>query len=529
MGEGSFGKVVRCKNLNTDEIRAIKVLKLNTTAGKAEEKALKAIRQLDADKANLIKFYEGFSYKGHKCLVFEFLSESLFDFFVNRKLLPLHVSEIRIIAQQLLTALDALKSIGIVHCDIKPDNIMLVNHESQPFKVKLIDFGNAMKTSTLEKVQMIQALGYRAPEVVLGLPLNEAVDMWALGCVLAYVFIGRHIYPLQSEYEFIRVLTELQGFPDNEVLSRGSKVETFFTFTEDLCWKLKTKKEYKEITGTKVVEYNCVDKYVNNFDELSKLHPGLDDPAEETDTKAFMSILKRMLNVNPAKRITPREGLGHRFINMAHLSSKSEGPYVTLAHANMRESQLEDAAVQRFETSSETVGINSSSTASSDHQLEDDTEHEENQTDVTSQKEMFKGIERSCKSMAALQEYGKLSCKKGRILICVRPQRSTEETSSTVTKQIQPVRPKTCSTTKPPNPTRCEAMVTAKVSKASPKVIKVEPAPDKRAIKSSTADKNASCSAENRFDIVEGKSNQTCLERMQNFFTQMCECCRRNK
>lgn len=159
MGEGSFGKVVRCKNLNTDEIRAIKVLKLNTNAGTAEEKALTAIRQLDADKTNLIKFYEGFTYKGRKCLVFEFLSESLFDLLEDRNLHPLHVSEIRVITQQLLVALDALKSIGIVHCDIRPDNIMLVNHKSQPFKVKLIDFGNAMKTSTLEKVQMIQALG----------------------------------------------------------------------------------------------------------------------------------------------------------------------------------------------------------------------------------------------------------------------------------------------------------------------------------------------------------------------------------
>lgn len=365
--------------------------------------------------------------------------------------------------------------------------------------------------------------------MVLGLPLNEAVDVWALGCVLAYVFIGRHIYPLQSEYEFIRVLTELQGFPD-EVLSRGSKVETFFTFTEDSCWKLKTKKEYKEITGRKVEESNCIDKYVKSFDELSKLHPGLDDSVEETDIKAFMSLLKRMLQVNPAKRITPREALGHRFITMAHLSSKSGGPYITLAHANMRESQLEEAVVERFETSSETVGINSSATPSADHQPEGNTEHEEKQSDIKSQEETLNGIERSCKSMAVLQEFKKLSCEKGRIVIRVTPRRSTEEASSAVTKQIQPVVLKRCSTnTKPPNPTRYEAIVTPKVSKASPKAIKIEPAPDKRPIKSNNADENVSCSVENRCDIAEGKSNQICLERMQNFFTQICECCRRNK
>uniref|UniRef100_A0A3Q2R186 Homeodomain-interacting protein kinase 2-like n=1 Tax=Fundulus heteroclitus TaxID=8078 RepID=A0A3Q2R186_FUNHE len=269
--QGSFGKVVRCRKLDTEEIRAIKILKPKPNAGKAEIKALKAMRKLDADKNNLIKFYEGFNYKGHTCLVFEYLNESLFDFFVHRKLFPLHVSEIRVIAQQLLVALDALKSIGLVHCDIKPDNIMLVNHESQPFKVKLIDFGNAMKTSTLEMVKRIQALGYRAPEVVLGLPLDEAVDTWSLGCVL-----------------FIRVITQLHGLPEDE-----------------------------------------------SFDDLPKLYPGLDDPVEAKDTQAFMSLLKRMLHVNPAKRITPRQALGHRFITMAHLSCESKGPYVTLARANM--------------------------------------------------------------------------------------------------------------------------------------------------------------------------------------------------
>uniref|UniRef100_A0A3B3VHF9 Protein kinase domain-containing protein n=1 Tax=Poecilia latipinna TaxID=48699 RepID=A0A3B3VHF9_9TELE len=340
LGEGSFGKVIRCRNLHTDELRAIKVLKRNTNAGKAELKALKAIRQLDADKTNLIKFYEGFNYKGHKCLVFEFLSKSLYDFFVDRKLLPLHVSEIRVIAQQLLVALDALKSIGIVHCDIKSDNVMLVNHELHPFKVKLIDFGNAMRRSTLERVEMIQALGYRAPEVVLGLPLEEGVDMWALGCVLALVFIGRHMYPVQSEYEFIR----------DDVLRKGLR-----------------------------------------------LHPGLDDPVEERDTQAFMSLLKRMLNVNPAKRITPSQALGHRFITMSHLSYTSKGPYVSLAHANMRESQLKEAEVGRYKTSSENLCRFDSAISCFDHQLEEDYENEESQLNKS-----FKCIFKICKTLSLI-------------------------------------------------------------------------------------------------------------------------------
>uniref|UniRef100_A0A3B3WSM2 Protein kinase domain-containing protein n=1 Tax=Poecilia mexicana TaxID=48701 RepID=A0A3B3WSM2_9TELE len=501
---------------------------------KAELKALKAIRQLDSDKTNLIKFYEGFNYKGHKCLVFEFLSKSLYDFFVDRKLLPLHVSEIRVIAQQLLVALDALKSIGIVHCDIKSDNVMLVNHELHPFKVKLIDFGNAMRRSTLERVEMIQALGYRAPEVVLGLPLEEGVDMWALGCVLALVFIGRHMYPVQSEYEFIRVITKLHGFPENDVLRKGLRVNTFFTFTQDSVWKLNTNEQYQKLTGKKVVKHSCIDKYIKTFDELPKLHPGLDDPVEERDTQAFMSLLKRMLNVNPAKRITPSQALGHRFITMSHLSYTSKGPYVSLAHANMRESQLKEAEVRRYKTSSENLCRFDSAISCFDHQLEEDYENEEcmfsikagrqnteSQTYPGSQGEMVQGLEASQKMVAALQQYKKLSCKKGRILIHVKPHMSAQETP--IRKQIRPAKLQmSVYNTKQPSSLKCGA----KVDKASPEDVSSMSTPCKGPTKSENEDKSLSFLAENYFESAEVKLNENCPKTILSFFSWIFECCR---
>ncbi len=48
---------------------------------------------------------------------------------------------------QLLTAFAALKRVGVVHGDLKPDNVMLVNHDNEPFRVKLIDFGLSFRTS----------------------------------------------------------------------------------------------------------------------------------------------------------------------------------------------------------------------------------------------------------------------------------------------------------------------------------------------------------------------------------------------
>ena len=64
---------------------------------------------------------------------------------------------------QLLLALKALRDAGIIHADIKPSNVMLVNQKDQPFKVKLIDFGQAMTFVRAQQAQgvKIQTMYYR--------------------------------------------------------------------------------------------------------------------------------------------------------------------------------------------------------------------------------------------------------------------------------------------------------------------------------------------------------------------------------
>ncbi|CAJ1064624.1 homeodomain-interacting protein kinase 2-like [Xyrichtys novacula] len=74
------------------------------------------------------------------------LDRNLIQLLNDRKGRPLSLNEIRPIAQQLFTASHALKGIGVIHADLKPDNVMLVNHETQPFRVKLIDFGLLLQT-----------------------------------------------------------------------------------------------------------------------------------------------------------------------------------------------------------------------------------------------------------------------------------------------------------------------------------------------------------------------------------------------
>lgn len=71
----------------------------------------------------------------------------------------------------------------------------MVNHTALSFKIKLSDFGLTQNVSKIIRGTKVQALGYRAPEIFLGFPYNEVIDMWFLRCVMAYLYNGKHLYP----------------------------------------------------------------------------------------------------------------------------------------------------------------------------------------------------------------------------------------------------------------------------------------------------------------------------------------------
>ncbi|KAK7925306.1 hypothetical protein WMY93_007616 [Mugilogobius chulae] len=91
----------------------------------------------------------------------ESLDQSLFHFMSSSHFRPLHLADIRYITQQLLEALKELSKFKLVHGDLKPDNIMLVDHKREPFKIKLIDFGISMDVRALIPGSVIQAIGCR--------------------------------------------------------------------------------------------------------------------------------------------------------------------------------------------------------------------------------------------------------------------------------------------------------------------------------------------------------------------------------
>ncbi|XP_023820434.1 homeodomain-interacting protein kinase 2-like [Oryzias latipes] len=312
LGEGSYGKVAKCKKLGTDQVVAIKII---WGSGQMEINALEELSQINADDHNLVKFVESFKYKKYTCIAFEVLDQSLLDFMEKRDFHPLTVEEIRTIAWQLIVALKGLKSVNLVHCDIKLDNIMLVDQVSEPFRVKLIDFGLAEKIGHMRTGAMMQNICYRAPEVILGLPLDQSVDLWTVGYILFVLYTGSFIHGWDAEYNILRAMVKMQGMPEEKVLSQGVYTTRFFTKTKENSqdvWKLDTPQQQSKKKG-RLVEDNIP------FWSCDQLIHSCLDKTKIKEVQQFVDLLKRMLMVDPSKRISPSEALQHPFFTMGRV------------------------------------------------------------------------------------------------------------------------------------------------------------------------------------------------------------------
>ncbi|XP_077943169.1 uncharacterized protein LOC144386324 [Gasterosteus aculeatus] len=317
IGEGGFGKVAKCVNMNTNENTAIKLLKDVNNYTK-EVKMLQKLRNLDPERNNLVRFMDSFIDDDMSCIAFECLDRSLWDLMLQREE-RLTLNEIRPITRQLLVALNALKGIGLLHADLKLDNVMLVNHQDQPFRVKLIDFGLAMPASKVREGMIVQACAYRAPEVSLGLPISEAIDMWSLGCLLACLFLCQNIFNGESSYDVMKTICCLLGQPQDHLLDAGQYTHQYFKrkrCTRNSRWRLKTPEEYDDQLLLLEGEFD----QIGNLADAVNVYSDAIDEVEVEDTRAFLNLLQMLLNPDAEMRITPQQALEHSFVTMSHLA-----------------------------------------------------------------------------------------------------------------------------------------------------------------------------------------------------------------
>lgn len=324
LGSGTFGQVFECSVSGSDERVAIKVIK-NQAAYYHQARVEIGILQLlntqadPHDERHIVRLKDFFMYHGHLCLVFELLNLNLYELIRRNKFRGLSLSLVRVFVTHILEALAVLKGSSIIHCDIKPENILLKDAKSG--EVKLIDFGSAcFKNRTI--YTYIQSRFYRSPEVVLGYTYTESVDMWSLGCVAAELFLGLPLFPAASEYDLMSRITETIGPVPRSILvysRHASKYYTYSNFVSETDPRLLTAAEFQALNmktaskGKQYFKHILLRDIIHGYPFKAGITED-EKKAQVEQRECFVDFLQSLLNVDPRLRLTPLEALSHPFI-----------------------------------------------------------------------------------------------------------------------------------------------------------------------------------------------------------------------
>lgn len=198
-----------------------------------------------------------------------------------------------------------MKKCNIIHADIKPDNILV--NESKML-LKLCDFGSASYSHENEITPYLVSRFYRAPEIILGIPYNHAIDVWSVAVSVYEVATGNIMFPGKSNNQMLKYFMDVKGkFPNKLVRKSTFKEQHFDSNCNFLYHETDKVTEREKITVLTNIQ--------TNRDIPSELIAGQSLPQDQyIKIKQLSDFLDKALMIDPSKRLEINQALAHPFI-----------------------------------------------------------------------------------------------------------------------------------------------------------------------------------------------------------------------
>jgi len=315
VGRGTFGRVLRCVDTDkaTDAAKAKVAIKVVHNAGRYYELSLieaEILRDVNGaggrGQTHCVLLLNFFKLEGHACMVFETLGSSLYEFMKANEYIPFPLFCVQDFSRQMLEAISFMHRMKLVHTDLKPENVLLVDggyHTQQVGKkkvripkctrIKLIDFGCATYDDDEHKSDLIATRQYRAPEVILGLPWSYPSDIWSIGCIVAELYCGDQLFETHSNMEHVALIERgVEKWPRS--LTKKSPVKTKYFDSHGLSlWRTALDAEARR--------------------HVRAMKPLAEFVGADKDT-GLLSFFRAVLTVDPKKRLGAERALAKSFV-----------------------------------------------------------------------------------------------------------------------------------------------------------------------------------------------------------------------
>ena len=317
LGAGGMGEVYLAEDLKLGRKVAIKILsqEFTTNRDRLHRFEQEASAASNLNHPNILTIHEVGDDEGRHYIATEFIDGVT----LRRKIAAsqLDTSEILDIAVQVASALEEAHTAGIVHRDIKPDNIMVRRNGY----VKVLDFGLAKLTETIDRSPsdgeastrvlvhtdagvVMGTSHYMSPEQARGKPVDARSDIWSLGVVIYEMVAGRTPFEGETSTDVIVAITQKEPPP----LARFAP-----NVPAELEWIV-----MKALRKDRDERYQTVKELIT---DLRRLKQRLEFESELERSAAPLSFSKSKLSDFPVAPTTPQQAVPTVEKTISHVSS----------------------------------------------------------------------------------------------------------------------------------------------------------------------------------------------------------------